>query len=149
MKIEERIKQNAFRNEYHKLLANLSQNYSWINFERQKLFKKFDLTFQQFNLLCILRGQYPQTASVSLIKERLVEQNSDASRIVDRLVRKKLVQRSVCPKDRRQVDVLITQKGIDLLSQLDRCDKAIDEIVSHVTEEDARKLNELLDKLRK
>ncbi|MCX7723608.1 MAG: MarR family transcriptional regulator, partial [Verrucomicrobiae bacterium] len=80
---------------------------------------KFDLTPQQFNLLRILRGQYPSPASISLIKERMLDKMSDASRLVDRLIQKKLVERKICSQDRRKVDVIITRKGLKLLEKID------------------------------
>lgn len=149
MKIEDRIHQKKFRSEYHKLLANLAQISGRISFEQQKILKPFDVSFQQYNVLCILRGQYPESATVYFIKTRVVEQNADVSRIVDRLLRKKLVQRTVCPKDRRKVDILITEKGMELLRRIDRHTTKFDRILSHISAAEAERLNALLDKLRK
>jgi DNA-binding MarR family transcriptional regulator len=149
MRIDDKIKQREFRNEYHRLLANLTHNYSRILSESQRILKSFGVSFQQFNVLSILRGQYPNNATVNLIKERIVDQSSDVSRIVDRLVQKKLVSRNVCPHDRRRVDVLITQKGIALLARLDKENSKIDNLVSNLSPGEAKKLNQLLDKLGK
>jgi DNA-binding MarR family transcriptional regulator len=148
MKIEDKIKQGKFRNEYHRLLANLSYNYNWILAEHQKILKSFGISFQQFNVLSILRGQYPETATVNLIKERMIDQSSDVSRIVERLVQKNLVDRNVCPKDRRQVDIVISSKGLKLLVRLDSENDRIDKTVSNLTIDEAKKLNALLNKLK-
>lgn len=149
MKIEDKIKQRKFRNEYHRLLANLSYNYNWILAEQQKILKTFEISFQQFNVLSILRGQHPHAASVNLIKERMLDQSSDVSRIVERLVKKNLVDRKICPKDRRQADVHITQRGLHLLARLDKHSCKVDDLVSNLTSSEAKKLNDLMDKLRK
>ncbi len=76
------------------------------------MLKPFKITTQQYNVLRILRGQHPNPASINLIIERMLDKMSNASRIVDKLVAKKLADRKVCPEDRRMVDVLITDKGI-------------------------------------
>ncbi len=149
VKIEDKIKQRKFRNEHHRLLANLSYNYNWILAEHQKILKTFEISFQQFNVLSILRGQRPNMASVNLIKERMLDQSSDVSRIVERLVKKILVDRTICPKDRRQVDIRITQKGLRLLERLDQYSSKVDDLVSSLTSSEAKKLNDLMDKLRK
>jgi DNA-binding MarR family transcriptional regulator len=148
MPIEDKIKQSKFRNEHHRLLANLFYQYNGLINEHQKLLKPYDISFQQFNILSILRGQYPNAASIQLIKERMIDQNSDVSRLVDRLLKKKLLNRTTCPKDRRQVDVVITQAGLDILKKIDLQTSQFDSLVSSLSEEEARTLNQLLDKIR-
>lgn len=148
MPIEDKIKQVKFRSEHHRLLANLFYQYNGLINECQKLLKPFDVSFQQYNILSILRGQYPNTASIQLIKERLVDQNSDVSRLVDRLLKKKLLNRTTCPKDRRQVDVVITESGLDILKKIDTQTKQFDALVSNLSVEEAQALNKLLDKIR-
>jgi DNA-binding MarR family transcriptional regulator len=149
MKIEDKIRQVKFRNEHHRLLANLSYNYSWIQSETQKILKSFGISFQQFNILSILRGQSPNTATLNLIKERLLDPSSDVSRLVERLVKKGLIDRDICPKDRRQVDITINPKGLALLAQLDKESKRVDNLVSNLSLSEAKKLNALLDKIKK
>ncbi|KAB2880063.1 MarR family transcriptional regulator [bacterium] len=148
MPIEDKIKQAKFRNEHHRLLANLFYQYNGLIYEQQKILKPFDISFQQFNILSILRGQYPNTASIQLLKERLLDQNSDVSRLVDRLLKKKLLNRNTCPEDRRQVDVIITEKGLELLAQIDEKASQIDSLVSNLSSSEAETLNKLLDKIR-
>lgn len=148
MPIEDKIKQTKFRNEYHRLLANLFYQYNGLINIHQKMLKPFDISFQQFNILSILRGQYPNAASIQLIKERLIDQNSDVSRLVDRLLKKKLLSRRICPKDRRQVDVIITETGLELLTQVDAQTAHFDSLVSGLSVAEAETLNKLLDKIR-
>ncbi|MBX7151061.1 MarR family transcriptional regulator [bacterium] len=117
--------------------------------EHQQLLKKFNISLQQFNILRILRGQYPQTISLNSVKDRMLDKSSDVSRLVDRLVKKNLIDRTVCPSDRRQVNLLITEKGLSLLENIDKIEGSFDQIVSGLTQEEAKTLNQLLDKLEK
>ncbi|MEO0897635.1 MAG: MarR family transcriptional regulator [Bacteroidota bacterium] len=116
---------------------------------RQKdLFKPYGVTSQQFNVLRILRGSYPEPISTSDIRERMLDKMSDVSRIVDRLVKKNLVSRRTCKSDKRLVDVLITEKGLELLKDMDNVQIMGDQAMSNLSTEEAETLNELLDKLR-
>jgi len=148
MKLESEIKQSKFRNEKHKLAINLIYSYSWLMNLQAVLFDKYNITGSQYNILRILRGQYPNPATVNLLKERMVDKMSDASRLVERLRVKGLVQREICPDDRRRVDVLITEKGLELLAEMDKLNEKYDSFFQNLTEEDSNKINELLDKMR-
>src|SRR3989339_1932793 len=110
MKLEEEIKQSKFRNEYHKLAVNIMYSYGWLMNLQAKLFIKYDITGNQFNILRILRGQYPNPATVNLLKERMLDKMSDASRLVERLRIKGFIKRDLKPNDRRCVDVIISEK---------------------------------------
>jgi DNA-binding MarR family transcriptional regulator len=112
------------------------------------MFRSSDITMQQFNVLRILRGQYPNPCSVKLIKERMLDRMSDASRIVDKLKAKGLVDRRECPVDRRSVDILITDKGLELLKSMDSIDENFKNVFKTLTDEEMKTLNHLLDKLR-
>lgn len=146
--IGEEIKQKAFRNEYSKLLINVLFTSSWLNGLQNQLFREYDLTPQQYNSLRILRGQHPNAASVNLLKDRMIDKMSNVSRIIDKLKAKDFVTRKTCKHDRRQVDVKITQKGLDLLAQIDLALKAWELNLHTITEEEAATMNRLLDKWR-
>ncbi len=148
MKLEDEIKQTRFRNEYQKLAVNLIYTGSWINFKSYEMLKPFRLTTQQFNILRILRGQYPNPATVNLLIERMMDKMSNASRIVDKLVDKKLVERKLKEDDRRCVDVIITDKGLKLLDKIEASEKQIEKTFETLTLKEAKELNILLDKLR-
>ncbi len=148
MKLEQEIKQKSFKNEYMKLAINILFTGNWMYFHHNHVLKPFDLTVQQFNVLRILRGQYPNPCTVNLIVDRMLDKSSNASRIVDRLVAKELVQRKQCQKDRRAVDVLITDAGLQLLEQADVAVAELEQHYNVLTTEEAHTLNELLDKLR-
>lgn len=148
MKLEDEIQQKKFKHEYQKLAVNLLYTSHWLNGHYNTFFKNSDTTTQQYNVLRILRGQYPKPSSIKLIKERMLDKMSDASRIVDKLITKELVIRRECPNDRRSVDVVITQKGLDLLESLDNIDEKFKEVCKTLTEQEVKTLNDLLDKLR-
>lgn len=148
MKLENEIHQKKFNSEAHKLTINLLYTSNWLNSKYAECFKNMDITVQQYNVLRILRGQYPKPSSVKLVKERMLDKMSDASRIIDKLKLKKLVVRTECPEDRRSVDILITDKGLELLKSLDDMDKMPKELFKNLSSSEIKNLNTLLDKLR-
>ena len=148
MKLEDEIKQSKFKSEQRKALLNVIYTASWINSIHVRILKKHSISPQQFNLLRILRGQHPKPATVNLLIERMLDKMSNASRLVDKLVAKKLVERTQCENDRRAVDVLITKKGLSLLSVLDKEEKYLKEAYSGLSESEAKVLNRILDKMR-
>ncbi|RIJ33460.1 MarR family winged helix-turn-helix transcriptional regulator [Pontibacter oryzae] len=148
MKIEEEIKQSAFKNEYQKAYINVIFTSGYLEQAQSALFKPFGVTLPQYNVLRILRGQHPKPATISLIIERMLDKTSNASRIVDKLVAKDLVTRKQCPGDRRTVDVTITGKGLELLKQMDELEGGTGTGIGNLTEEEASQLNTLLDKIR-
>ncbi len=148
MKLEEEIKQQKFRNEYHKLAVNVIYTYGWLMNSQAKLFAKYQITGNQYNILRILRGQYPNPATINLLKERMLDKMSDASRLVERLRIKGFVKRNLSSGDRRCVDVIITEKGLKLLLEMDKLNEKYDSLFENLSESEAKKLNDLLDKLR-
>ena len=148
MKLEEEIKQKKFRSEYQKLIINILFTGNWIQASQNKLLKPKGISLQQFNILRILRGQFPEPATLGLIQERMLDKNSNASRLVDKLKLKKLVERKESKIDRRQVDILITQKGLDTLSELDVLITEHEKLISFLSEEEVKKINDSLDLLR-
>jgi DNA-binding MarR family transcriptional regulator len=148
MKLEEAIHQKAFKSPQQKLIINLLYTHHWLDAFYSEFFKGIDITTQQYNVLRILRGQYPNYCNKKLIKERMLDRMSDTSRIVDKLVLKKYVDRMVCPNDRRQVNLLISDKGLELLIELDFIDKQTTNICKNLSEKEVQQLNNLLDKLR-
>lgn len=148
MALEKEISQKKFQSETHRLSVNLIYTFNWLNAFHSSFLKPFKLTPQQFNVLRILRGQNPNPASVKLIRERMLDKMSDASRIVEKLRVKGFVERSVSLNDRRACEVVITDKGMKLLSKIDASSSTIDEIFSSLSQSDIKQMNALLDKLR-
>ena len=148
MKLEEEIKQKKFRNEYHKLAVNILYTHGWLVNHHAEHLKKSGITGAQYNVLRILRGQYPNPASVNLLKERMLDKMSDASRLVERLLQKDLVDRKICSDDRRRVEVIITERGLNLLKELDQKDDEFDELFKNLDEAEVKTANDLLDRMR-
>ena len=148
MGINKDIRQEKFRNERHKAMVNVLFTYGWI-IERLKNFvSSEDITHQQYNILRILRGSHPTPLSTLQIRDRMIDKMSDTSRLVDRLLSKGLTKKIICKKDRRLVDVNITDKGLKLLEKLDESQDEMDSILSNLTEKEATSLSKLLDKIR-
>ncbi|MCB0652769.1 MAG: MarR family transcriptional regulator [Saprospiraceae bacterium] len=147
MKIEEELK-TSFRNEYHKAFVNLHYTNAQLHGKLADLVSEYDLTGTQFNALRILRGQYPKAICLRVLKERMIEKNSDVSRIVDRLYHKQLIDRTESAADRRHKDVKINQKGLDLLGQMDHCIEQLDLLLSNLDESEILQFNHLLNKIR-
>jgi DNA-binding MarR family transcriptional regulator len=146
--IEKDIHQTKFISSRQKAMINVLYSYGWIIEQIKNFLTKEDITHQQFNILRILRGSHPQPLSTLQIRERMLDKMSDTSRIVDRLVAKELVQKTTCAADKRLVDVLITEKGQELLHRIDGEGDFIHEIMGRLTEEEAQQVSDLLDKLR-
>lgn len=147
MSLEKDIQQPKFKSEYQKVRINLIYTYNWVVEQSRKFFEKADLTPQQFNILRILRGAGKPLSTLQ-IRQRMLDKMSDTSRIVDRLIKKDLVQKVVCQSDRRLVDVTITDKGLQLLETLDFLNDEMDSQLQGLNAEEAKTLNQLLDKLR-
>lgn len=147
-KLEDEVFQRDFRNEYHKGIVNLVYTSGFINTSLQQLFSRYELTMQQFNILRILRGIHPESCSNSYIKERMLDKNSDVTRIISRLVSRRLVARQSSKADRRKVEIRIQPAGLDLLYHMDENTCEEEQILNNLTEEEVADLNRLLDKIR-
>jgi len=145
--VEEIIQQKKFHDDYQRAYIGMAFLYNQIDYIHQKLFKEYDVTSQQFNALRILRGQYPKPATVGLIKERMIDRNSDASRIVERLRKANLVERVTCENDRRAVDVIITEKGLELLKRIDLVLYDQEEPLKVLDKDEVAEFNGMLDKI--
>ena len=148
MGIEKEIHQGKFRNSGQKAMLNIMFTYGWINERIKNVLAPENITPQQYNILRILRGSFPKPLSTLQIRERMLDRMSDTSRIVDRLVGKGLVKKVVCAKDRRLVDVTITEKGQNLLKKLDVEVNDMENISKNLTDKEAETISKLLDKLR-
>lgn len=147
--IEEEIKQKAFSSNLQRAIVNIIFTASWLEGFHAQSFKPFGITLQQFNILRILRGIHPDTATIRELTNKMVDKNSNASRLVDKLEAKGLVSRVVREEDRRKVDVSITKKGLDLVNQVsNELDKRYLQNLKGLTEEELISLSQLLDRFR-
>lgn len=148
MGIEKDINQSHFTGEDQKAVLNIIYTYHWLTEKIKNILSAEDITQQQFNILRILRGSDPQPLSTLTIRERMLDKMSDTSRIVDRLVLKGLVDKKVCPTDKRLVDVNITREGKKLLERIDQKGEEMNSILELLNKSELRQLNALLDKAR-
>lgn len=146
--IEEEINQKEFNSVYVKTEINILFTSGWIENKSNKFFKLFDISMQQYNVLRILRGQYPQPIMLGLITERMIDKMSNATRLVEKLRKKGYLSRELNPNNRRQVDIIITQSGLELLAQIDLRFGEIEDKYKNLSLGEAEILNQLLDKLR-
>ena len=148
-RLEEEIKQKNFKNDYHKLIVNIFFTNNWLHEKQDQIFERFDITAQQYNLLRILRGQYPNPSTINLLIERMLNKMCDASRLVEKLRLKKLVERVQCQEDKRACNVLITDSGLHLLEDIEPLmEEIFSKIATTVSKEEAQQVNYLLDKIR-
>jgi DNA-binding MarR family transcriptional regulator len=147
MSLEDEINQRKFRNEHQKAAINLIYTSNWLNERMKFFFDNYEVTAQQFNILRILRGAN-EPLSTMQIRERMLDKMSDTSRIVDRLIKKGMVQKNVRKTDRRLVDIIISEKGKRLLTELDAKNVEMDAILHRLDESDLKQINHLLDKMR-
>ena len=149
MQLEKAIKQQKpFPHPKHKLVVNIIYTQSWLSLKIDAAFKTTDVTTQQYNILRILRGQFPKPATVNLLVDRMIDKMSNASRLVERLYKKGYVERVKNKIDRRAVDVTITQKGLDFLKEMDAKLAVLMEGMFDISDSETEQLNELLDKMR-
>lgn len=148
MKIEDEIKQRNFKSSADKAVVNLLFTNNWISRQLHRFYGSYGLSAQQYNVLRILRGMRPEPASISILNERMLDKMSNVSRLVDKLIAKDYVERKVCETDRRQVDVVITEKGLEVTHEISiNLDQEIEQIVN-LPEDKAALLSDLLDSLR-
>lgn len=149
MRIEEIIRSNITMDDAKKVILNIMYTQNVISDKFNEILKPFDLSGEQYNVLRILRGQKGCPVNMFVIQDRMIAKNSNTTRLIDKLLIKDLVTRKVCPENRRKIEVLITQKGMNLLETLDP------KVISHeqlfaknITTEEIQILNSLLEKFR-
>ena len=148
-RLEEAIHQKAFADERIKVDIKIMFTASWLATIKARALKDMGISWQQFNILRILKGAHPRPATVKYLAERMIDQTSNASRLVDKLVDKKMVTRTICPHDRRQVEINLTEKGMDdVATASEVLESGLRAQLNHLSVEEAMHLNQLLDKIR-
>lgn len=148
LNIEQEIyQQQPFKSAYQKLMVNIMFSHNWLSGKQKTFFKDYDITLKQYNILRILRGA-GQPISTLTIRERMLDKMSDASRIVDRLEKKKLVIKSICKIDNRKVDVSLTNISEKLLAEIDANINKLENEFNNLDHKEALQLSHLLDKMR-
>ena len=148
MRIEEEIKQTKFKNPFQKAVLNIRFTDGWLSDSILPILKQHGLSEEQYNVLRILRGQYPQPSTLQLIGDRMLNRMSNVTRLVEKLRRNGFVTRNICPDNRRKVDILITEAGLALLDEITPALEQTMKDMQHITSEEIDELNRILDKLR-
>ena len=149
MKIENVIKSNVTIELSQNAVINIIHTQNNINEGFIDILKPYDLSNEQYNVLRILRGQKGCPANMCVIQERMLAKTSNTTRLVDKLLLKELVTRKVCNENRRKIEVLITEKGLSILKELDpKVNDYQNNIVANLTSNELKQLNDLLEKIR-
>ncbi|MCC9166513.1 MarR family winged helix-turn-helix transcriptional regulator [Pontibacter harenae] len=148
MRIEDEIKQKDFGDDYRRLFVNLLFTNNWMNQQAMPFYKELGLTLQQHNVLGILRGQHPKPVCFGDIQSRMVDRNSNVTRLIDKLIEKGYVTRDICAENRRMIDVKLTEKGVKKLEQVDDEFPRLYARFHNLSNDEAVLLSNLLDKLR-
>lgn len=149
MKLEEEIKQSKFESPYQKAIINIIYTANWLRDQQMEVFKAFDVLPQHYNALRIIKGKHPNPCSPGEIKEVMLDKGNDVTRLVDKLVKKGLVKRNLCESNRRKVDIIITEKGLTFIKELnDPMKKHLSLMKKTVSEKEAEHISDILDKLR-
>mgnify|MGYP001025495192 CR=1 FL=1 len=149
MLVEEQLKSESKLNPRTKCILNLMYTGNWVNEKTSIYFKQFDLTSQQFNILRILRGQNGKAINLQDVQERMISKMSNTTRLIEKLRIKDLVSRIQCESNRRKIEISITDKGLELLSVIDKSLGTHEkDTTKNLTEKESILLNKLLNKLR-
>lgn len=148
MRLEEAIKQTKFESEYMKLFLNLVYTANYISDFHHKTLKEYGLTAQQYNVLRILRGQFPKAVSVGSVSCRMLDKSSNVTRLVDKLLERHLVTRDENPENRRVQLLCITSQGLQLLTTIDPEIRKLNHMLEVISEDEAVQMNNLLDRLK-
>ncbi len=148
MALEQDIRQEKFENEFHKTALNILFTSSWLYNLNALRLKPFGITPEQFNVLRILRGSHPKALMLADITCRMIDKSSNATRLVEKLRQKGLVERTVCEGNRRKVDIKITTRGLKLLESIDKESSGWTATLKNISKAEAQDLNMILDKLR-
>lgn len=149
MKLENEIHMTRFVSNKQRTWLNLLVTASRSNMEMTDIFRKWELTSQQYNVLRILRGLYPEAANLCNIQQKMIEKSSNATRLVEKLRRKGLVVRKTCAENRRKVNIKITDRGLKRLTDMDHeVEDAINRLFIHLNGNEIEQLDQLLEKFR-
>ncbi|NBU81743.1 MAG: MarR family transcriptional regulator [Flavobacteriaceae bacterium] len=149
MKIEHIIKSTIPLDDAKKVFLNFTYTQNVIGDKFHEILKPYDISREQYNVLRILRGQKGCPANLCIIQEHMLSKNSNTTRLIDKLLLKNYVTREVCPDNRRKIEVLITQKGLDILCELDPIVMEHEQFfANNLTKQELKQLNNLLEKYR-
>ena len=148
MGLEQDLRQERFDNVYEKMVVNILFTGSWLANLNASRLKPFGLTPEQYNVLRILRGSHPKPMMLADITARMIDRNSNATRLVEKLKSKGFVNREICETNRRQVDISVTEPGLEVLARIDEGLDSWLQNLKSIPQSEVETLNAMLDKLR-
>lgn len=148
MGIKEEIKQTKFKSPIQKAIVNIYYTANWLRDKQQHLFKKHNILPQHYNIIRIVKGKNPNPVSPSEIKDVMLDKGRDLTRLVDKLVSLKILERKLCDDNRRKMEITITQYGIDICNKVEQEMTMEMETKFNLSDEEGELLSDLLDKLR-
>jgi DNA-binding MarR family transcriptional regulator len=148
LKLEEAIKQKRFESPQIKAMLNIMYTANWLMSEFRDIYKPFNITPQQYNVLRILRGKHPESVNPSEIKDVMLDKNPDITRLCDRLLAMGLIGRSIDAENRRKMNIIITKQGLQLLSEIQPLLTERQMAILNRSDIDFELLSDLLDSLR-
>jgi len=149
MKIEQILKTSSPLPSSKKIVVSILYSSGQLSNILNSILKPFDISLQQFNVLRILRGQQNKPVSLTIVQERMISKMSNTTRLIDKLIKKKLVIKNINSTNRRKIDISITNEGLEILEYVDQLiDEAEKQIVNKLSEEEKEQLIRLLGKIR-
>ncbi|KVV14895.1 transcriptional regulator SlyA [Flavobacterium sp. TAB 87] len=149
MTIEDVLQSTVKMDNRQKVILNIMFTQNLLQDKFSEVIKPYDLSGEQYNVLRILRGQKGSPANMCVIQDRMIARTSNTTRLVDKLLLKNLVTRNVCSDNRRKIEVLITQKGLDILAEIDP--KLVEyetNFSNNLSSDELEQLNFLIEKYR-
>jgi DNA-binding MarR family transcriptional regulator len=145
--LQKLIKQSNFKSPYQKAHVGMVYLCNWLENYQQEFFKQYEISAQQFNILRILRGRYPEPCNINLLKERMLFKMSDVSRLITRLKKAGLVDRATNKADKRETHIHITEKALEILRKIDTVEDNLFAILNELNEEEIGQFNHLIDRI--
>ena len=148
MKIEDALKTSKFKSDQHKAMLNIMFTASWLRNKVVGKLKSYGISQEQYNVLRILRGSHPTPLCAKDITDRMIDKNSNTTRIMDKLITKDYINKWRGEIDRREVNISITESGLALLKEIDEIEALDKPNYLNISDTEAILLSTLLDKLR-
>jgi DNA-binding MarR family transcriptional regulator len=146
--LHKRLVSEHFDGPHQEATLNLWVTASFLRGLYEEVFEGADLTLTQYNVLRILNGAYPEGYCRSDLSRRMMDRAPDLTRLIDRLVRRGLVQRVRSAVDGRQSVARITPRGRHLLGLMHPKVRAAEKtIVERLSELEAAELSKLCEKV--
>lgn len=149
MRLEDELKMKQFSNSFQRLHLNIIFTANWLETKLHEILKDYKITTSQYNVLRILRGQKGNPMNAFAIQERMIYRNSNVTRIIEKLVEKGLVTKNTCVENRRKVEVSLTEKGAELLTNTDDAIRGYENAAdTFISESEAGNFANVLDQIR-